>query len=102
MYYVNHLNSSELRELFEIFVGTANIINFKIWTDFSSVVVSGKICKIGVIQQEYRCKLDNYNIISNIYSNTMQEDLENVGVFRKYMLKKFGEEYAVDYLLGDF
>ena len=102
MYYVNHLNSSELRELFEIFVGTTNIINFKIWTDFSSVVVSGKICKIGAIQQEYRCKLDDYNIISNIHSNTMQEDLENVGVFRKYMLKKFGEEYAVDYLLGDF
>lgn len=102
MYYVNHLNSSELRELFEIFVGTTNIINFKIWTDFSSVVVSGTICKIGAIQQEYRCKLDDYNIISNIHSNTMQEDLENVGVFRKYMLKKFGEEYAVDYLLGDF
>lgn len=102
MYYVNHLNSSELRELFVIFVGTTNIINFKIWTDFSSIVVSGKICKNGAIQEEYRCKLNDYNIISNIHSNTMQEDLENVGVFRKYMLKKFGEEYAVDYLLGDF
>lgn len=102
MYYVNHLNSSELRELFEIFVGTTNIIYFKVWTGFSSVVVSGKICKIGAIQQEYRCKLSDYNIISNIHSATLKEDLENVSVFRKYMLSKFGEKYAIEYLLNNY
>ena len=91
MNFVNKLSSDKLRKLSEMFVGTTNIINFKIWTDFSSVVVSGKVCKVGNIEYEYKCKLDDYNIISNIHSVTMQEDLENVRVFRKYMLSNFGE-----------
>lgn len=102
MNYVNKLSSDKLRKLFEMFVGTINVADFKIWTAFGSVVLSGKVCKVGNIEYEYKCKLDDYSIISNIHSVTMQEDLENVSVFRKYMLSNFGEKYAVEYLLNNY
>ena len=102
MNYINKLSSDKLRKLFEMFVGTINVADFKIWTTFGSVVLSGKVCKVGNIEYEYKCKLDDYSIISNIHSVTMQEDLENVSVFRKYMLSNFGEKYAVEYLLNNY
>lgn len=101
MHYVNKLSGNELRKLFEMFTGTTNIIDFWILTASDSVELSGKVYKVGNIEYGYKCKLDDYNIISNIHSVTMQEDLENVNVFHEYMLSKFGERYAIEYLLNN-
>lgn len=102
MNYVNKLSSNELRELFEIFIETSDITDFRVWTTSGSVVLSGVVCRFEIIQQTYKCVFDDYTIVSNIHSSIMKEDLENVRVFREYMLKKFGENYAVTYLLNDF
>lgn len=102
MNYANKLSSDKLRRLFEMFVGTINVADFKIWTAFSSVILSGKVCKVGNIEYEYKCKLDDYSIISSIHSATLKEDLENVSVFRNYMLSNFGERYAIEYLLNNY
>ena len=94
MNFVNKLSSDELRKLFEIFAGTTNIIDFWIWTASDSIELT--------LKYYYKCSLGDYNIVSNFHSATLKEDLENVSVFRKYMLSKFGERYAIEYLLNNY
>lgn len=102
MHYINKLSDNELRKLFEMFTGTTNIIDFWIWKASDSVELSGKACKLKTLKYYYKCSLGDYNIVSNFHSATLKEDLENVSVFRKYMLSKFGERYAVEYLLNNY
>lgn len=106
MKYANRLTEEELRELYLSFTDSGAKINeLNISKDENSIYLEGyveipeydeEILKENpnatiVIDDDY--KLDDYNVKVYHHSGNVTK------IYREYMYKKFGNEYAKDYLL---
>ena len=107
MKYANKLTEEELRELYLLFTDEGAKINeLNIIKDDVSIALEGyveipefeeKILKENpnatlIIDDDY--ELDEFNVKVYHHSGDLTK------VYREYMYKKFGNEYAKEYLLG--
>ena len=107
MKYANKLTEEELRELYLLFTDEGAKINeLNIIKDDVSIALEGyveipefeeKILKENpnptlIIDDDY--ELDDFNVKVYHHSGDLTK------VYREYMYKKFGNEYAKEYLLG--
>lgn len=107
MKYANRLTEEELRELYLLFTDDGAKINeLNITEDDYSIALEGYIevpewdkelleenpDAVVIIDDDY--ELDDYNV--KVYHHSGDVTRE----YREYMYKKFGDEYARDYLLG--
>lgn len=108
MKYANKLTEEELRELYLLFTDKgAKIKKLNIVKDDYSIALEGyieisefdeKILKENpnatiVIDDDY--ELDDFDVKVYHHSESVTK------TYREYMYKKFGDEYAKDYLLGE-
>ena len=107
MKYANRLTDEELKELYQLFTdsdATIKELNITRWDN--SVAIEGQI---EIPEYEEELLKENPNATS-ITDDDYEIDDYNVKVFhhsgdltkvyREYMYKKFGNEYAKEYLLG--
>ena len=107
MKYANKLTEEELRELYLLFTDEGAKINeLNIIKDDASIALGGyveipefdeEILKENpnatlIIDDDY--ELDDFNVKVYHHSGDLTK------VYREYMYKKFGNEYAKEYLLG--
>ena len=107
MKYANQLTEEELRELYEILTDSDAIIkSFKIEKSDISISLLGNI-EIPEYEEEILKEDPNATIIIDDEYEILDYDVilhhrgGNVtNDYRKWMYKKFGNEYAKDFLLG--
>jgi hypothetical protein len=106
MKYANKLTDEELRELYLSFIDGAKINELHITKDDCSIAFEGyieipefdeEILKENpnatiVVDDDY--ELDDFDVKAYHHSGNVTK------AYREYMYKKFGDEYAKDYLLG--
>lgn len=107
MKWANQLNEEELKELYILFTDDGATINdLKIVKDDISIGLSGYIeisewdkdilkenpSATVIIDDDY--ELDDFNVKVYHHSGNVTR------IYREYMYKKFGNEYAKDYLLN--
>ena len=107
MKYANRLTDEELKELYQLFTDSdATIKELSITREDNSVAIEGQI-EIPEYEEELLKENPNATIIIDddyelddfdvkVYHHSGNVTKE----YREYMYKKFGNEYAKDYLLG--
>lgn len=107
MKYANKLTHKELRELYQLFIGTdATIKELNITKDECSIALEGVI-EFPEYDEEYLKDNPNATIITNddyelndfnvwVYHHSGYCTLD----YRTWMYKRFGNDYARDYLLN--
>lgn len=101
MKWINKLNNKDLEEIYSLFIGeNSKIIDLEIFRKGNSIDFYGTI-RILCEDEEYYEVQDDYTITDYravVYDHSGSVVLD----YRKYMYKKFGEEYARDFLLGNY
>lgn len=100
MQYANKLTNEELTEIYKLFLGdNEEMVSLEITRDEYSIGLEGFI-KIkddnepdGYIMTDDDYSLTDYNVKVYHHSGDVRK------TYRNYMYKKFGEDYARDYLL---
>lgn len=89
MKYINRLTDEQIKEL--IFMDNLNKMSFKI-------IRYNNFIHINFINQSHILTDFNYNVSIISDKNILKEFNKE---YRKKMLEYFGEQYAIDYLLGE-
>lgn len=101
MKYLTQLSEEEIKKLITFYTGDAEIIEFSVETDTNSVYVD---CLIRIciepdgemVTCNDRYELNDYNVAVYDWGGNESECLYN---YRKWLLQRFGPQYAEDYLL---
>lgn len=103
MKWVSELTDDELKEMYELLLNNeGKIADMRISRDDCDITLEGHIR----IPEEYEndvCIIDRDYILTDFYVRTGYLNDNNKGlseIFREYMYKKFGDEYAKDYLFN--
>lgn len=108
MKYANKLSEKELRELYTLFTDSdAKIYSLDISKDEYTISLDGQI-EIPEWEPEYLKEDpdatlivdDNYEI-DDYYVKVYDHSGSCTSIYREWMYKKFGDQYAVDFLLSD-
>ena len=107
MKYANRLTDKELKELYQLFTDSDATIKELTITRFDDSISLEGFIEIPEYDEELLkenpnatitidddCEIDDYNV--KVFHHSGDCNLD----YRKWMYKKFGNEYAVDYLLG--
>ena len=107
MKYANRLTDKELKELYQLFTDSDATIKELTITRFDNSISLEGFIEIPEYDEELLkenpnatitidddYEIDDYNV--KVFHHSSDSNLD----YRKWMYKKFGNEYAVDYLLG--
>lgn len=107
MKYANRLTDKELKELYQLFTDSDATIKELTITRFDDSISLEGFIEIPEYDEELLkenpnatitidddYEIDDYNV--KVFHHSGDRNLD----YRKWMYKKFGNEYAVDYLLG--
>ena len=105
--YANKLNDEELKEIYQLFLcKDERLVCLDISRYDDEICMEGKI-EIPEFEEEYLAKNPEATIISdNDYAlsdydvHIYHHSGDLTPIYRKYMLEKFGVDYAVDYLIN--
>lgn len=108
MKYANRLSNKELKEIYNLFIGTDCKINeLHIIRDDESIGLEGYI-EIPEYEEERlkenpdaRIILDDNYEITDYFVKIYSHSGDCTKDYRKYMYKKFGNKYAKDYLFNN-
>jgi hypothetical protein len=101
MKYVTQLSDEELTEIYKMFMGEgADFVSLDITRFDDSISLDGYIkipddeeeAENGMIEVEDNYEITDYNVKVYCHSGYVTKE------FREFMYKKFGDEYAKDYL----
>ena len=101
--YVNQLTDEELKEIYLLFLDDGDkILCLKISRDDDKITLRGKIeiSNLNAIPDETIIIDNDYYLEVKIYNNNHHHCEKFTSIYRKYMLEKFGTDYAVDYLIN--
>ena len=109
MKYVNKLTDEELRNLFDTFIGDAEIVELNITKGDNKVRLNGIIRMPDpygdgdetddIIETDEQYEVDDYGVFSDKYHDA-KDASRLTKELRTALYAKFGEEYAKYYLLG--
>mgnify|MGYP004502138427 FL=1 len=101
--YANQLTDEELKEIYQLFLDEGDkLVSLEISRDDYEISLYGKIETLDFDIAHLRVIPDKTIIVDNDYyledySVNVYNPRENLtSIYRKYMLEKFGTEYAVD------
>ena len=105
--YANRLTDEQLKEIYQLFLcEDERIVCLDISRYYDEIILDGKI-EIPEFEEEYLAEnpdatiiADNDYALSDYDVNIYHHSGDLTPVYRKYMLKKFGKDYAVDYLIN--
>ena len=105
--YANRLTDEQLKEIYQLFLcEDERIVCLDISRYDDEIILGGKI-EIQEFEEEYLAEnpdatiiADNDYALSDYDVNIYHHSGDLTPVYRKYMLKKFGKDYAVDYLIN--
>lgn len=108
MKYVNRLSDEELKEIYKLFIEDDAIINeLNITRDNYSIDLEGYIevkeWEEDILKENPNATviLDDDYELTDYYVKVYSHSGNVTKLYRKYMYNKFGEQYAIDYLLGE-
>lgn len=94
--YANKLNDEELKEIYQLFLcKDERLVCLDISRYDDEIFLEGKI-ELPEFEEEH---LNDY-ALSDYDVNIFHHSGDLTPVYRKYMLEKFGTDYAVDYLIN--
>lgn len=105
--YVNQLSDEQLKEIYQLFLcEDERIVYLDISRYDDEIYLEGKI-EIPESEEEYLAEnpdatiiVDNDYALSDYDVSIYHHSGNLTPVYRKYMLEKFGTDYAVDYLIN--
>lgn len=105
--YANQLSDGQLKEIYQSFLCEEDkIVLLDISRYDDEICLDGKI-EIPEFEEEYlkvnqhaTLVVDNDYVLSDYNVKNYHHSGNLNGIYRKYMLKKFGKDYAVDYLIN--
>ena len=103
MKWTSKLTDDELREMYELLLNNdGKIVDIHISKEDCETSLEGRICIPEEYENDVRIIYREY-ILTDFYVRTGYLNDNNKGlseIFREYMYKKFGDEYAKDYLFN--
>ena len=105
MKYVNQLSNEELTEIYKSFMTTDDkFVDLSITRFDDEIVLEGHIC-IPEEDKEYAdedgyCEIDEDYSITDYNAKAFHHSGDMSKKLRKFLYKKFGVQYAEDFLLG--
>lgn len=105
--YANQLSDGQLKEIYQSFLcEDEKIVCLDISRYDDEICLNGKI-EIPEFEEEYLAEnpdatiiADNDYALSDYYVHIYHHSGDLTPIYRKYMLEKFGADYAVDYLIN--
>lgn len=105
--YANRLTAEQLKEIYQLFLCEDDkIVLLDISRYDDEICLEGKI-EIPEFDEEYLAEnpdatiiVDNDYALSDYDVNIYHHSGDLTPIYRKYMLEKFGADYAVDYLIS--
>lgn len=105
--YVNQLTDEELKEIYQLFLCEEDkIVSLKIFRYDDEILLEGQI-QFPEYEKEYLDEnpdativTDNDYALSDYKVKIYHHSGSCKAIYRKYMLEKFGTDYAVDYLIN--
>lgn len=101
MKYANRLTDEELREIYSLLTDSDKINELNITRNENSIDLEGYIEILEEDSNETLTVYDDYTIADynvKVYQHSGYCTLD----YRKWMYRKFGDEYARDYLLNNY